>query len=152
MVKSITWREALLDLFFLNIPFTLLGDAAGLLGSAAPGSVYMSLHESDPGPPTDGNQQTNETTYTGYNPAARVAVPRTGAGWVRVDHFLANVAQVTFAANSGSTTHTITHVGAGTSVSGAGKLCYRTALTTPWVVTPGFTPQADIQELAYSER
>ncbi len=152
MSKSISWRKAFLDHFFLNIPYTLLGDAAGLLGSAAPGSIYLSLHESNPAPPVDGNQQTGETTYTGYNPATRLGVVRTAAGWVRVDHFVANVGILTFPVNSGGTTHTITHVGAGTSISGAGKLCYITALTSPWVVAPGFTPQSAAQELVYTER
>jgi len=39
-------------------------------------NLYLALHTSDPG--EAGGQSTNEADYTGY---ARVAVPKTAAGW-----------------------------------------------------------------------
>jgi hypothetical protein len=127
MTKSIAWREGTLLLFFFNTDFEGLGDAGGLRGSVALGNIYLSLHESNPG--IGGNQLTGETTYPGYNPAARLAVPRGGAGWIAVANRVANIAQATFPTNSGAITHTITHVVAGTAVSGAGKIGYITTLT-----------------------
>lgn len=71
-----TFQNSLLALIFNNTAFTGIGDAGGLLGSAAAGSLYVSLHTSDPG--AGGNQTSNECAYTSY---ARVAVARTAGGW-----------------------------------------------------------------------
>lgn len=68
--------EKILDLLFNNEAATGIGDAGGLLPSAAAGNLYVSLHTADPG--AGGDQTTNEAAYTSY---ARVAVARTVAGW-----------------------------------------------------------------------
>ena len=60
MSKSNTFENDLLLLVFNNTDITLIGDAAGLQNSAAAGSLYVSLHTSDPD--EDGDQTTNETT------------------------------------------------------------------------------------------
>ena len=72
MTKTVDWREGHLDLYFLNIDYTGVGDAGGLRGSVTPGSLFLSLHTSDPG--VTGDQTTTEVS-TGVWPAyARQAV------------------------------------------------------------------------------
>lgn len=148
MVKTTVWRDGLLDLFFLNTTFDLLGDATGIPGSAAAGNVYLSAHETDP--LLSGDQTTGETGYTGY---ARVALPRAVSHWVRVGQFMSNVSQVQFGANTDATSVTITHLGLGTALTLAGKLCYVTALVTPVILAPSpFIMQFDELELVFTER
>lgn len=69
---SDVYQNAILSLLFENTDIAGIGDATGLQGSAVDGSLYISLHTSDPG--AGGSQTTNETSYTGY---ARVAISRT---------------------------------------------------------------------------
>lgn len=73
---SDSWIAGVLNLLFNNSDIANIGDATGLRGSSTAGSLYVSLHTSDPG--TTGDQTTNEATYTSY---ARVAVARTAGGW-----------------------------------------------------------------------
>ena len=71
---SDTWISELLTHLFVNEAIELVGDAAGLLPSAATGSLYVSLHTAAP----TTNQSHNEAVYGAY---ARVAVARTAGGW-----------------------------------------------------------------------
>lgn len=135
MSKSNTFENDLLLLVFNNTDITLIGDAAGLQNSAAAGSLYISLHTSDPG--EAGAQNTNETTYTNY---ARVAVARSGAGWTVTGNAVENTSAVTFA-TCGATGATLTHTGVGAETSGAGKLLYSGALTASLAVSSGITPE-----------
>lgn len=145
MSKSDAWENGLLLHLFNNIAVTLVGDAAGLLPSAGAGSLYVSLHSSDPG--EAGDQTTNEISYTGY---ARVAVARSGAGWTVATNTVTNAALVAFGADTvGSVT--ATHFGVGTSASGAGKLLYSGALTASLAISPGITPQVAIAALSVAE-
>lgn len=118
MSKSDVFEAGLLDLVFKNTAFTLVGDAAGLLPSAAPGSLYLSLHTADPG--EGGDQTTSESAYTGY---ARQAVTR-GAGFTRTGSSISPTANVDFPICTAVPGGAITHFGIGTSVSGVGKLLY----------------------------
>lgn len=125
MSMSNTFETALLNLLFNNTAITLVGDAAGLLPSAAAGNLYVSIHTADPGEASD--QTTSEANYGSY---ARVAVARSGAGWTVSGDTASNAAAILFpAATSG--TNTITFFGVGTSSSGAGKLVGSGALTSP---------------------
>lgn len=143
MSMSDTFETAFLRLVLLNEAFTGLGDSAGLLGSAAAGSLYVSLHTADPG--EAGTQSTAEANYAGY---ARVAVTRTASGWVVTGNVGKNVAAVTFPAATGGTS-TVTHIGIGTAASGAGKLLWSGALGTPasMTVTTGMAPSFAPNEL-----
>jgi len=134
MSKSDVAENALLLLLFNNTPITLVGDASGLPGSAAAGSLYVSLYTADPG--ETGNQTTNETAYTNY---ARVAVPRTSGGWTVAGNAATNAAQLTFP-TCGASGATVTHFGIGTSSSGAGKLLYSGALSSSLIVSNNITP------------
>jgi len=145
MSKSNVWETGLLNLLYNNTAFTLVGDAAGLLASAAAGSLFVSLHTADPG--EAGDQTTSEATYTGY---ARVAVARSGAGWTVSGAQVTNAAAVAFpACTAGS--NTITYFGVGTSTSGAGKLLYKGALTASLAVSNGITPNFAIAGITCTE-
>ena len=97
--------------------------------------LYVSLHTGDPG--EAGDQTTNEATYTGY---ARVAVARDSGGWTVTGSQAANTAEITFPeCTAGS--DTITHVGIGTSSTGAGTLLYSGALTQSINISALVTPR-----------
>jgi hypothetical protein len=134
MSKSNAAETALLALIFNNTDFAGIGDAGGLQNSATAGSLYISLHTSDPG--EAGTQSTNETSYTNYD---RVAVARSGAGWTVSGNQATNAAQITFP-QCGLTGATITHVGIGTESSGAGILLYSGALNSSLGVSLNITP------------
>jgi hypothetical protein len=134
MSKANTWENGLLLLLFNNTAFTLVGDAAGLLPSAAAGSLYVGLHTADPG--ETGDQTTSETTYTSY---ARVAVARSGAGWTVAANAVENGGVITFPTGTGGS-GTVTHFSVGTSASGAGKLLYKGAVTASKAVGLDITP------------
>jgi len=125
-----------LQLIYNNTAITLIGDAAGILGSAADGVFYISLHTGDPG--EGGDQTTTEATYTSY---ARVSVARTTGGFTISGNQVENAAAVTFPQATGGS-NTITHFGVGTALSGAGgKLIGSGALTSSLAVTNNITPQ-----------
>ncbi len=132
-----------LKLKYNNVPITLIGDAAGILGSAADGVFYISLHTADPG--EAGDQTTNEATYTSY---ARVAVARTTAGFTIVGNSVSNAAGITFPESTG-VNNTITHFGVGTAATGsAGKL--DGSGTCSLVVTTGIEPHFAIGALTHT--
>jgi len=135
MSKSDVWETGLLDLLFKNTDFTGVGDAGGLLGSAAGGSLYFSLHTSDPG--EAGDQESNEIAYTSYD---RVAVAR-GAGFTVTNDSVSPAAAVTFPAGTGGGPTTATHFGVGTASSGAGKLLYSGTVEPNIVCGDGVTPE-----------
>jgi hypothetical protein len=145
MSKSNAWENGLLLLLFNNTDFANVGDAAGLQNSAAAGSLYVSLHTSDPG--EAGSQTTNETAYTNY---ARVAVARSGAGWTVSGNAVSNAAAVLFA-TCGVTGATLTHFGIGTDSSGAGTLLYKGALTASLAVSAGVAPNFPIGDIDVTE-
>ncbi|MCW5745837.1 MAG: hypothetical protein KIT36_06525 [Alphaproteobacteria bacterium] len=134
MSASNAFENAVLLLLFNNTDFAGIGDAAGLQNSATAGSLYVSLHTSDPG--EGGSQTTNETGYTNY---ARVAVARSGAGWTVSGNSASNTGATTFP-TCGVTGATITHFGIGTDSAGAGTLLFSAALTSSLAVSSGITP------------
>ncbi|MEJ1933714.1 hypothetical protein WDZ92_26230, partial [Nostoc sp. NIES-2111] len=64
MSKSDTFENDLLLLVFNNTNIALVGDATGLRGSAAAGSLYLSLHTAAPA--EGGTPARNEVAYTGH--------------------------------------------------------------------------------------
>lgn len=145
MSKSNQWETDLLNHLFKNAAVTLVGDAAGLLGSVLVGSLYVGLHTADPG--EAGDQTTSEATYTGYG---RIAVARSAAGFTVTNNAVTNAALVTFAPCTGGS-NTITHFSIGTALSGAGKLLYSGALTASLNVSNGITPEFAIGALTITE-
>ena len=134
MSKSNTLETKYLQLLFENADFTNVGDAGGLGGSATAGSLYFSLHTSDPG--EGGDQTTNEIGYTSY---ARVAVARSTSGWTVTGNTVQVDADVTFPTGSGGS-GTATHWGLGTASSAAGQLLYKGTISPNIVCGSGVTP------------
>lgn len=135
MSKSNACETGILSLIFLNADFAGIGDAGGLLQSAADGNLYVSLHTSDPG--EAGVQTTNEAAYTSY---ARVAVARDGSAWVVTGGSVSPAADVVFPTGTGGS-GTATHFGVGTASSGAGILLYSGTLTPNIAMGSGVTPK-----------
>lgn len=123
---------------FNNATLPLIGDAAGLLASAAPGHLYVSLHTGDPG--EAGDQTTSEIAYTNY---ARMDVDRAAGatGWTVTNNSVSPGAAITFAASGGGAGGTVTHFVVGTASVGAGKLLYSGTVSPNIVVSSGVTPQ-----------
>lgn len=134
--KSDTFENSLNLLMFNNTNISNVGDATGVRGSTAAGSLYFSLHTADPG--ETGTQVTNEIAYTSY---ARVAVARSGAGFTVTTNAVALVADVVFPAGTGGS-GTATHWGVGlVGPTGASNLLYSGTLTPNIVCGNGVTPR-----------
>jgi hypothetical protein len=129
-------------LYFNNTDHALVGDTAGLQASAAPGSLYISLHTANPG--ETGDQTTSEIAYTGY---ARVAVARSGAGWTVAGSNVSNAALVTFGEMTGGAGGTVTYFGIGTDSTGVGELLFFATATPNLSVVNGIIPEFAIGDL-----
>lgn len=136
MSASNVCENSLLLLLFNNTNFANIGDATGLRGSTTAGSLYVSLHTADPG--EAGDQSTSEISYTGY---ARVAVARSGAGFVVTANSVSPAADVVFGQMTAGTGGTVTHWGIGTLASGTGTLLFSTTYTPNQTVANGVTPR-----------
>lgn len=145
MSKGNTFENDLMLLIFNNTDAALIGDATGLRGSSTAGSLYVSLHTSDPG--EAGSQTTNECAYTSY---ARVAVARSGAGWTVTGNAVTNAALIQFPQCTGGS-ETATHFAIGTASSGAGKVLYKGALSASLAISSGIQPQFGAGELDGTE-
>ena len=141
MSASNTFENEILLHIFQNAAVALIGDATGIRGSSTAGSLYVSLHTSDPG--EAGDQSTNEAAYTNY---ARVAVARTSGGWTVTNDTASNTATVSFPA-CGASGATVTHFGIGTDSSGAGKLLFSGTLGSSLAVSNGITPSFSAGQL-----
>lgn len=137
-------EQALLDLIFLNTNWANIGDATGVRGSSAAGSLYLALHTADPG--EAGDQTTTEANYTGY---ARVAVARSGSGFSRSGSTISNVALVQFPlCTAGSST--CTYFSIGVASSGASQILLSGALNSSLAVSAGIQPQFAIGDMSAS--
>ena len=140
MSKSNTFENEFLAMVFNNANISLIGDATGLRGSAAAGSLFLALHTADPG--EAGDQTTNEVTTAAYGQYARQAVARSAAGFT----VSGNQVTLTAAANwpqmtSGAGGAVATHFSIGVAVSGASKIHYRGPITPTITINNGVTPQ-----------
>jgi hypothetical protein len=96
--RSDTFETQYLELLFKNTNAANIGDATGLRGSSTAGNFYIALFTVAPTDSTSGT----EANYTGY---ARVAVPRSAAGWTVSGNQVSNAALITFGqCTSGSNT------------------------------------------------
>lgn len=147
MSKTDSWENSVLLLLFNNTNVANVGDATGLRGSTAAGSLYVSLHTADPG--ETGTQSTNETAYTGY---ARVAVARTSGGWTVTGNSVSNTAAILFGTCTAAPA-TVTHFGVGVSSTGATALLYKGAFSSPasLAVNVGVAPNIPAGSLTITE-
>lgn len=97
-------------------------------------NLYIALHTGDPG--AGGTQATSEAAYTGY---ARVAVLRTTGGWTVTNNAAVNAGAVTWP-NCTAGSSACTHFSIGIASSGATRILFSAALTTPITVTTTNTP------------
>lgn len=142
MSKGNTFENDWIRLVFNATPIANIADNA----SASPlTNFYLSLHTADPG--EGGSQSTNEATYTGY---ARVAVPRSVAGWNVSGNSVTNAAEHLFGqCTAGS--DSLTHFAVGTSATGAGKVLYKGALSGTVAVGVGVIPEFQPGTITISE-
>lgn len=135
MSKSDTFENDLLLLIFKNTTIANIGDATGIVGSTAAGSLYVAMHTSDPG--EAGSAVTNETAYTGY---ARVAVAR-GAGFTVTGNSVSPAANVDFGECTASPGGSLTYFSVVNTASGAGKILYSGTLTPNIAMAVGVIPR-----------
>jgi hypothetical protein len=134
--KSNTFENELLLLLFNNTNIANVGDATGVRGSTAAGSLYMVLHTADPG--EAGSATTSEISYTGY---ARQAVARSSAGFTVSGSSVTLTSNVDFPEMTGGTGGTVTHFSVVKEVSGASVILYSGTVTPNIAVATGVTPR-----------
>jgi hypothetical protein len=140
------FEDDLLDLIFTNVAAPNVGDAGGLLPSAAANNFHISLHTGNVVSDTSTLQTDTEAAYTGYS---RVAVARSAAGWTVASGTVDNDAAITFPIST-SGPETETDVGIGFAASGAGVLQIYSTLLADLVVNNGVTPEFAIGALDIS--
>lgn len=136
MSKSNVFENDLLALIFNNTAIADVGDATGVRGSTAAGSLYWALYTADPG--EAGTANTSETAYTGY---ARVAAARSGAGFTVTGNSVSPPSNVDFGECTASPGGAITHFGIVSTSSGAGKLLYKGTITPSVTMAVGVIPR-----------
>jgi hypothetical protein len=136
MSKSNACETDLLKLIFNNTTWANLGDATGVVGSGAAGSLHVSLHTSDPG--ETGDQTTGEISYTGYS---RVAVARSTGGWTVTGNSVSPVSTISFGQMTAGAGGTVTHFGIGRASTSTGELLYSGTVSPNISVANGVTPQ-----------
>lgn len=136
MSKSNTFENDLMLLLFNNTNIADIGDAIGIRGSTAAGSLYWSLYTADPG--EAGTAVTSETAYTGY---ARVAAARSSAAFTVTANSVSPVANVDFGECTAVPGTPITHFGIVNTASGAGKLLYSGTMTPNITMAVGVIPR-----------
>lgn len=135
MSKGDTFENDLLKLIFNATAIANIADNAG---TSPLTNLFVSLHTADPG--EAGNQTTSECNYTGY---ARVAVARTGSGFVVTASSVSPAANVSFPnpTNATNLPQTASFFAIGTVASGTGKILYSGALSpTIAISNTGVTP------------
>lgn len=138
MSKSNTFENDLLLLLFNNTNIALIGDATGVRGSTAAGSLYLALHTADPG--EAGDQTTSEIAYTGY---ARKAVARSGAGFTVSGNSVVLAADQDFGKMTAGAGGTVTFFSVGVASSGASKILYSGAVSPTIAVSNGTIPRLE---------
>lgn len=138
MSKGNTTENDIVKFMFNNVAMPSYGS-----------NLYLSLHTADPG--EGGDQTSNEVSYTGASGNyARIAVSRDAGGWVVTGNESENATLIQFAAsNTGPIT--VTHLGIGTSASGAGQLLASGALAESLVINNLTIPQFQIGGILYQE-
>lgn len=136
MSKSNTFENELLLLIFNNTNIANIGDATGLRGSSAAGSLYLSLHTSDPG--EAGTAATGEIAYTGY---ARQELARNGTNFVVSGSTMSLGVNVDFPEMTGGAGGTVTHFAVVKQASGASVVLYRGAVSPNQIIATGVIPR-----------
>jgi hypothetical protein len=132
MGKSSTFDNDLLKLIFNAVAIANIADNA----AASPlTNLYVALHTADP--TAAGLQNASECAYTGY---ARVAVVRTSSGWTITSNSVSPNANITFGNCTASPGSAASHASVGVASSGATKILYSGALSSPITIAIGQAP------------
>lgn len=142
MSATNTVETAILNLIFAAQAWANVADNAA---SSPVTTFYVSLHTADPG--EAGSQNTSETAYTGY---ARVSISRNGTAWTVSGNSAQNASTITFGKCTAAPGSAITHVGIGTSSSGAGSLFLSNALNSSLTMAAGVTPLFEAGGLVFT--
>ncbi len=128
------FKDDILDLIFTNVAAPNVGDAAGLLPSAAAGNMAIALHTGNAISDTSTVQTDNEAAYTGY---VRQDVVRSTAGWTVASGLVDNDSAITYPiSTSGPETETDVSLG-----GNAGVMQIFGSLAADLVVNNGVTPE-----------
>lgn len=138
MSKSNTAENELLLHYFNNANIANIGDATGLRGSTAAGSLFAALHTADPG--EAGTASTSEIAYTGY---ARQAIARSSAGFTVSGNTVNLTANVDFPKMTGGAGGTVTFFSIVKEVSGASVILYSGAVSPTILVANGVIPRLE---------
>ena len=147
MSKTNAFETGLLEVIFQNVvsnaAIAALGD--GLRASITAGSLYVSLHSSDPG--ESGSQTSSEVAYDDY---ARVTLARGVGAWAVSGNTADNVAEVAFPPATGGS-DTARYFGVGTAATGTGNLLYSGTVTPNLAISNGITPRFAAGDLNVTE-
>ena len=129
-------KDDLLDLMFTNVAFPNVGDAAGLLPSAAPGTWNIELHTGDTINSSSTVQTQAVAAYTGY---VSVTVVRSAALWSVSAGLVDNDSAITFPIST--STETETDVSFGGNDGGGDVMQIFAPLAADLIVNNGVTPE-----------
>jgi hypothetical protein len=130
--KSDTFENDLLKLIFNGTAIANLADNAA---TSPLTQLYIALHTADPG--ESGTQSTSECAYTGY---ARVAINRNSGGFSISANVVSVVSNITFGSCTASAGSPATYASIGVASSGATKILYSGALSSPITIAVGQAP------------
>lgn len=133
MSKSNVFENDLLNLIFNGTPIPNIADNAA---SSPATTLYVALHTDDPG--EGGAQNASEVAYPEY---ARVAVSRSGAGWIVTGNSVSPVDPIEFPEQETGTSSTARFASVGLSPTGAGKIFYRGSLSPSIACNVGVVPR-----------
>ena len=137
------WEDDVLDLIFTNANAPNMGDAAGLLASATPGSLTIALHTGNTIDDTSTVQTQAVAAYTGYT---NQTVVRSTGGWSVATGSATNDAIISFGTStSGPETETDVSLG-----GFAGVMQIFSTLDADLIVNNGVTPEFAISALEIS--
>ena len=140
MPAATTAVTEMMDLFFLNLTFDNIGDAAGILKSVGDGNFTLALSTATLVAGSD--QATTEAAYTSY---ARKSVARGAAKWSNASGVITNDDVEAFvAATGGSETETDMSIG---TDQVADEMFWFGALDSSLAVSNGITPQFAVNAL-----
>ena len=137
------WEDDLLDLIFTNVAAPNMGDAGGLLPSAAPGDMAIALHTVTV-LDTGTVQTLNEAAYTGY---VRQTVVRSTAGWTVSSGAVTNDAAISYPTSTSGPESEL-DVSLGGNIANVQQIF--SPLDATLVVNNGVTPEFAISALSVS--
>ncbi len=131
-----------LDHFLTNTTFPNVGDAAGLLASAAPGVFTLALNAADAVTDASTLLTDNEVAYTGYT---RPTIARSTSGWTVTGDTASNDNLIQFGEMSAGGPDTVTDVTMG--FASGDVLHVWGQVTADLVINNGVDPQLAVNAL-----